>query len=251
MASRSAQSTVRASRTAVPRRRSQVQSAAPANADRKQAILEAAITEFSTKGFSGARVDAIARNAEVNKQLIYYYFDSKVGLYEAVLGQLIARSSERMDVGDPHPSLSAAVKAHIDRLLGQGGTEWIRFWLWEALEANPQGTGRDADRARAWARWVKQVERAQEHGEISKRFDAKMLALALNSIIVTPYMTPIVTKLITGMEPGNDAFKSQQLTLVRNLLDSLMPKSQQLSVVRNLLESLASDDSHEDVDAGL
>ena len=30
--------------------------------------------------------------ARVNKQLIYYYFDSKVGLYEAVLGQLIART---------------------------------------------------------------------------------------------------------------------------------------------------------------
>lgn len=227
MARPSVQPTAAPARKAVSRRSSQVKSSASANGDRKQAILEAAIIEFSTKGFSGARVDAIARGARSNKQLIYYYFDSKVGLYEAVLGQLIARSSERMDIGDPHPSLSTAVKAHMDRLLGQGGEEWIRFWLWEALEATPQGQGRDVDRARAWARWVSDFERAQERGEISKRFDAKMLALAVNSIIVTPYMTPIVTKLVTGMDPDSDSFKTEQLTLVRNLLESLASASRQ------------------------
>lgn len=221
MARRSVQPTEQPSRKAVSPRSSQVKSSASANGDRRQAILEAAIVEFSTKGFSGARVDAIARGAQSNKQLIYYYFDSKVGLYEAVLGQLIARSSERMDVGDPHPSLSAAVKAHIDRLCGRGGEEWIRFWLWEALEATPQGQSRDIDRARVWTRWVSEFERAQEHGEISKRFDAKMLALAMNSIIVTPYMTPVVTKLVTGLGPDSDAFKMEQLTLVRNFLESL------------------------------
>jgi AcrR family transcriptional regulator len=222
MARHSAQPPVRTPPKAALRRSPRTRSSAPANGDRKQAILEAAIAEFSTKGFSGARVDSIARTAQSNKQLIYYYFDSKVGLYEAVLGHLIARSSERMDAGNPHPSVSAAVRAHIDRLLGQGGEEWIRFWLWEALEPRPQGTGRDVDRARMWTLWVSEFERSQERGEISKRFDPKMLALALNSIIVTPYLTPVVTKLITGMEPGSDAFKTQQLTLVASLLQSLV-----------------------------
>jgi TetR/AcrR family transcriptional regulator len=234
MARRSAQATVRPTRKTVSRRSPRVKSSAPANGDRKQAILEAAIREFSAKGFSGARVDAIACSARANKQLIYYYFDSKVGLYEAVLGQLIARSSERMDVGDPHPSVSAAVKAHIDRLLGQGGEEWLRFWLWEALETRPPGQRRDVDRAQMWARWVGDFERAQERGEISERFDAKMLALALNSIIVTPYMTPIVTKLITGMDPDCDSFKSLQLTLVRNLLESLAPSASGEDVAADL-----------------
>jgi len=197
----------------------------PANGDRRQAILEAAIKEFSAKGLSGARVDAIARGARVNKQLIYYYFDSKVGLYEAVLGQLIERTGERMDVGAPHPSVSAAVTAHNDRLLGERGAEWLRFWLWEALENRPPGHHRDIERAKMWARWVGDFERAQEQGEISERFDAKMLALALNSIIVTPYLTPAVTKLLTGLDPDCDAFKSSQLTLIRTLLSSLAPSA--------------------------
>ena len=221
MTRRSSQVTARPARPAVPRRSPREESSAPATGDRRQAILEAAIKEFSAKGLSGARVDAIARAAKVNKQLIYYYFDSKDGLYEAVLGQLITRTGQRMDVGAPHPSVSAAVKAHNDRLLGERGAEWLRFWLWEALENRPPGQHRDDERAKMWARWVSDFERAQEQGEVSGHFDAKMLALALNSIIVTPYLTPAVTKLLTGMDPDSDAFKRSQLALIRNLLGSL------------------------------
>jgi TetR/AcrR family transcriptional regulator len=208
--------------TRQPRRAAAVaDSAASTNGHRRQAIVDAAIGEFSTKGFSGARINTIARKAKVNKQLIYYYFDSKVGLYEAVLGHLIRRWDERMGAGDPHPSASAAVKAHTDRLLGQGGAEWIRFWLWEALQTTSHG--RDVDRARVWARWVDVFKYAQKDGEISNDYDPKMLALSLNSIIVTPYLTPLITELITGMDPNSEAFKKKQATLVQNLVKALAP----------------------------
>jgi hypothetical protein len=72
-----------------------------------------------------------------------------------------------------------------------------------------------------WTRWVGELERAQERGEVSKSLDAKMLALTLNSIIVTPYLTPLVTKLITGMEPDSGDFKAKQLDLLVDLLSAL------------------------------
>lgn len=49
------------------------------------AILAAAIEEFTAKGLNGARVDAIAKRAGVNKRMIYHYFDDKAGLYLAAL----------------------------------------------------------------------------------------------------------------------------------------------------------------------
>src|SRR2546427_6964305 len=52
-------------------------------------LLRAATQVFLEDGFSGARVDAIARHAGVNKALIYYHFKSKKGLYQAVLVQLL------------------------------------------------------------------------------------------------------------------------------------------------------------------
>jgi TetR/AcrR family transcriptional regulator len=49
------------------------------------AILAAARVEFSANGLSGGRVNRIAERAGVNKQLIFYYFGSKAGLYQAII----------------------------------------------------------------------------------------------------------------------------------------------------------------------
>jgi TetR/AcrR family transcriptional regulator len=51
----------------------------------RAAILHAAAHEFAEHGIAGARTDAIAREAEVNKALLYYYFKDKETLYDAVL----------------------------------------------------------------------------------------------------------------------------------------------------------------------
>jgi AcrR family transcriptional regulator len=51
----------------------------------RAAILSAATQEFTAKGLTGARVDAIAKRARVNKRMIYHYFGGKDGLYLAVL----------------------------------------------------------------------------------------------------------------------------------------------------------------------
>ena len=51
----------------------------------RAAILAAATQEFTANGLTGARVDAIAKRARVNKRMIYHYFGGKDGLYLAVL----------------------------------------------------------------------------------------------------------------------------------------------------------------------
>ncbi len=51
----------------------------------RAAILKAAIEEFAREGAAGARTDAIADAAKVNKALLYYYFKDKETLYGAAL----------------------------------------------------------------------------------------------------------------------------------------------------------------------
>jgi TetR/AcrR family transcriptional regulator len=53
-------------------------------------ILEAARMEFVTHGLSGGRVDRIAEQSSVNKNLIYHYFGSKNALYLSVLEDIYA-----------------------------------------------------------------------------------------------------------------------------------------------------------------
>lgn len=52
----------------------------------RAAILKAAEQIYAESGLAGARTEAIAAAAGVNKALLYYYFKSKEDLYQAVIG---------------------------------------------------------------------------------------------------------------------------------------------------------------------
>jgi AcrR family transcriptional regulator len=72
----------------------------------RRRVLDAARTEFARHGFAGARIDAIARRAKANKQLIYHYFGSKQDLYLAVLESAyghIRASESRLEVEHLNP----------------------------------------------------------------------------------------------------------------------------------------------------
>jgi TetR/AcrR family transcriptional regulator len=85
-------------------------------------ILRAAIREFSAKGLAGARTNAIAESAGVNKALLYYYFKSKSGLYEAAFEEIATEVAQQtLAALDPRHSpgerLLRAALNHFDRIL--------------------------------------------------------------------------------------------------------------------------------------
>jgi TetR/AcrR family transcriptional regulator len=82
-------------------------------------ILEAAAREFAAHGIDGARIDAIAREARVNKALLYYYFKDKETLYGAVLDRVFsglkAAISTALDSNlPPREKVLAYAGAHFD-----------------------------------------------------------------------------------------------------------------------------------------
>jgi len=86
----------------------------PAHPDRRTRILQAAREEFGARGFDGARVARIARRAGVNKQLIFYYFDTKAGLYDAVTALAAAQLSIQDTQSGP---ATETVRRAIDTML--------------------------------------------------------------------------------------------------------------------------------------
>jgi AcrR family transcriptional regulator len=54
-------------------------------AARREAILEAALDEFSARGFAAARLEDVARRAGVAKGTIYLYFDDKEALFQELV----------------------------------------------------------------------------------------------------------------------------------------------------------------------
>lgn len=57
---------------------------------RPEEILDAALQEFTERGFEAARMEDIARRAGISKAAIYLYFPSKVALLEALIEARIA-----------------------------------------------------------------------------------------------------------------------------------------------------------------
>jgi AcrR family transcriptional regulator len=86
-------------------------------------ILEVATREFAEKGLAGARVDLIAEATRTSKRMIYYYFESKEGLYLAVLEreyQRIREAEAKLHLDDlrPEDALRKLVASTVDYHLG-------------------------------------------------------------------------------------------------------------------------------------
>ncbi|MES2342504.1 MAG: TetR/AcrR family transcriptional regulator [Pseudomonadota bacterium] len=88
--------------------------------DRTRAnIIDVATHEFSEKGLSGARIDEIAERTHTSKRMIYYYFESKEGLYRAVLEDCYRRirtieSSLDLKAKSPMEALAQRVRFTFD-----------------------------------------------------------------------------------------------------------------------------------------
>jgi AcrR family transcriptional regulator len=77
----------------------------------RERLLETAISMFAAKGYAGTSVRKIVENAGVSKPVLYYYFQSKEGLFLAILAM-----AENMQ----QQVLSAVLKSEgsvLDRLL--------------------------------------------------------------------------------------------------------------------------------------
>jgi TetR/AcrR family transcriptional regulator len=78
----------------------------------KEDILNAAEIEFAEKGIYGTRVDEIAKQANINKRMIYEYYGSKEELYKAVLVNVYGRlgNQEKGILSDKTDSVDAIKK---------------------------------------------------------------------------------------------------------------------------------------------
>ncbi len=59
------------------------------SADRREAILAAALDEFASRGFEAARLDDVARRAGVAKGTIYLYFRDKESLFQELVRTML------------------------------------------------------------------------------------------------------------------------------------------------------------------
>jgi len=77
----------------------------PEKDKRRNEILDAAFLEFSTKGYAGASMEAIARRARASKETLYAWFENKETLLSTLFAsRLYSMESRAAAVAEKDPS---------------------------------------------------------------------------------------------------------------------------------------------------
>ena len=179
----------------------------------KARILAAAVREFSAKGISGARVDAIAERARVNKRMLYYYFESKEGLFREILRRRLEEGAAKVrasNVSDPD-----RLAERTARLAGQ--REYTRLTMWEALETDPDRPVNEEPRRALYDDWVDAVREEQRAGRLPDDLDAAQLVLSELCLTMGPFLLPQLTQLVTGKSVKDPEFLAQRKEFLRAL----------------------------------
>ena len=180
----------------------------------RQRILGAALAEFSRKGLAGARVDAIAQRAQVNKRMLYHYFGDKQALYREIVRRKAAAKAQstRKNPSD----LGAALASWYDE--ESSDLNWIRLLTWEALAGGSSGS--DGARGEPFAAMKSWLEAEQASGRVAK-LDPEHLMLAFLAVDMFPVAFPQLTRAVTGRSPTDPAFKRRHKAFLRQLASYL------------------------------
>ena len=183
----------------------------------REKILAAALAEFSAKGFAGARVDAIARRARVNKRMLYYCFGAKQDLYREILRRKIA---DRAGFIESTPDDFAGALAHI-YLSGGTDIDFIRLMEWEAIESGGRKCIAEDERRALFEKAVARLRVLQRKGSIPRGVDLTHLFISMLSLALFPLVMPQLIRLIHGMEPTDKRFMRERENFLRWLGERL------------------------------
>jgi AcrR family transcriptional regulator len=111
----------------------------------RERLFEAAVTEFSERGYTGASVRQICRRAKANPAAIKYYFGSKDGLYGEVLGTAAAAFADQQELNDMtvaaldrEEAVRLLIRQQLMALLRKDKmTRYMRLFAWENVSPSP------------------------------------------------------------------------------------------------------------------
>ena len=182
-----------------------------------EAILLAAVDEFSERGFDGARMEAIAERAGYNKSLVYRHYKDKRGLFEAVLRHKV---EQRVDLAHRMPDeLAAILEFWFEQSLRD--PSYLRLLIREALNDTGEEIVEEASRRAYYQEHTDAIAGFQEAGRLSNAYDPVYLNLAMTALAVFPAVFPQLTRMITGRTPESRAFKRDWKRLLGQLADDL------------------------------
>lgn len=198
----------------------------------EERILEAAVQEFMTKGYAGARTTAIAEAAGVTHAMLHYYFRTKDKLLDRIIESKIGTLRDIMlaSLGDPTIPLFDKIKSTIENHQDfiAANPELPRFMINEVL-SRPDRMPKVIERLKHHTPLVvqslqRQIDEYADRG-LCRRVDAGMLMLDIVSLNIFPFSAkPMVNALLGGMMENSQAFvEARKIENVETIMRKLKP----------------------------
>jgi AcrR family transcriptional regulator len=159
----------------------------------RERILRAAAEEFAEHGFSGARINRIADTAGQNKQLIYHYFDSKEGIYAAVLGEMLTSMHGATDV-------TSGIREIIQgspKSTPEERRAWGRMATWEGLSGERPVTSAE-QRQESIQRQIQTFIQMQQQGRFATEIDPRFALATIYAVATARYAVPQLVDFCLG-----------------------------------------------------
>lgn len=198
----------------------------------EERILEAAVQEFMTKGYAGARTTAIAEAAGVTHAMLHYYFRTKDKLLDRIIESKIGTLRDIMlaSLGDPTIPLFDKIKSTIENHQDfiAANPELPRFMINEVL-SRPDRMPKVIEQLKHHTPLVvqslqRQIDEYADRG-LCRRVDAGMLMLDIVSLNIFPFSaTPMVNALLGGMMENRPSFvEARKKENVETIMKKLQP----------------------------
>lgn len=152
----------------------------------RERILDAAATEFRDRGYAGARLADIAARIGMKAGSLYYHFDSREALVEAVMARGITATQHALEQclatlppdADHRARLEAAIETHLLLLLQQGDTASATIKL--IWQVPPDVRERAMAQQRAYgALWSRLLADARKAGALRTDVDLSVVRMGI------------------------------------------------------------------------
>jgi hypothetical protein len=101
--------------------------------------------------------------------------------------------------------------------------DWIRMLEWEALQSEGQKVIDEKERVAISADWAKRLRGRQTRGELSAEFDARHLALAMQSLTMFPRAFPQLTRHVMGRGVDDPKFQRAHAAFLEKFAAAFRP----------------------------
>lgn len=179
-------------------------------------LIEAATTHFAQRGLAGTRVDAVARDAGVNKERIYQYFGNKEGLFEAALTHALECFLTAVPLeGEGASAIGEFAGCLHDEYADHPALP--RLLAWEGLERGVLDVERDA-RARACRENAAMIQAACPSLGVE---ESTHLLLTVVSLATAYWTLPQLSDLMLGTRVEQDVRRTVLVTQITAMASAL------------------------------